>query len=292
MQSSMEQTRSAKFEAQQKQKRKRTAILIVSILLFILIAASALTIAQTVYGIPIFPTFGTETDTDISDPNSLPVGAEFDKNLALILNQADQIPEDLRKLYVRNTETFDFVINYPNRKQYEQNAALTQEEIDSAYPFFLQWDKRWGYTEYCEGFFANTACGPTCLSMVIVGLTHNSAATPRKIADYSEQHGYSIPGTGTAWALMTAGAKAYGIQSKEISLSKSAMVQELQLGHPIICSMKPGDFTQAGHFIVIYAYEDGVFRVHDPNSIVRSEKTWDYDTLKGQISNLWSFSKK
>ena len=56
--------------------------------------------------------------------------------------------------------------------------------------------------------------------------------------------------------------------------------------------MKPGDFTQAGHFIVIYAYEDGVFRVHDPNSIVRSEKTWDYDTLKGQISNLWSFSKK
>ena len=140
MQSPMEQPRSTKFEAQQKQKRKRTAILIVSILLFVLIAASALTIAQTVYGIPIFPTFGIETD--ISDPNSLPVGAEFDKNLALILNQADQIPEDLRKLYVRNTETFDFVINYPNRKQYEQNAALTQEEIDSAYPFFLQWDKR------------------------------------------------------------------------------------------------------------------------------------------------------
>ena len=53
--------------------------------------------------------------------------------------------------------------------------------------------------------------------------------------------------------------------------------------------MAPGDFTDAGHFIVIVRYEDGLFYVHDPNSKKNTEVGWSYETLKTQIKNMWSY---
>lgn len=288
-------TRASQLKQKQKKKKIKIAAISITIIILIALATTAIVIAQTVYNIPIFPVTQTQTaeKTDEEYAKALQtLSAAMDENLKKITSEAAGVPDSLQQLYTRNQETLDFVLDYKNRAQYEKNSSLTQEEIKNDTPHFLQWDKRWGYTTYCDGFFAVTACGPTCLSMVIVGLTHNENATPRIIADYSERNGYSIPGTGTAWKLMTSGAKAYGLHAKELYLDKNIMIQELDLGHPIICALGPGDFTQVGHFIVIYGYKDGQFQIHDPNSILRSEKTWDFDLIKGQILNLWSFSKK
>ena len=51
--------------------------------------------------------------------------------------------------------------------------------------------------------------------------------------------------------------------------------------------MLPGDFTTEGHFIVLYSRTADGYLVRDPNSIARSEKTWTYDRLSGQIAALW-----
>jgi hypothetical protein len=60
---------------------------------------------------------------------------------------------------------------------------------------------------------------------------------------------------------------------------------------PVICSVKPGDFTYSGHFIVLSAInEDGTIQVRDPNSPDNSDKGWDMDVLFPQIKNLWSYS--
>ena len=67
------------------------------------------------------------------------------------------------------------------------------------------------------------------------------------------------------------------------------MSGEVLAGHPIIASMAPGNFTDAGHFIVIVGYENGEFLVNDPNSLINSEKKWSYETLRGQIKNMWSY---
>ena len=48
----------------------------------------------------------------------------------------------------------------------------------------------------------------------------------------------------------------------------------LENGEPVICSMRPGDFTTKGHFIVLVGMEDGKIRVHDPNSAQRSSQLW------------------
>ena len=51
--------------------------------------------------------------------------------------------------------------------------------------------------------------------------------------------------------------------------------------------MLPGDFTTEGHFIVLSGRTADGYQVRDPNSIERSEKTWTYDRLSGQIASLW-----
>ncbi|WP_334137619.1 C39 family peptidase [Muricomes intestini] len=94
----------------------------------------------------------------------------------------------------------------------------------------------------------------------------------------------------TLWSLMTDGVIKLGLHSTELSLDEDRMVQELSQGHPIICSMRPGDFTTKGHFIVLYGYRNGKFLVRDPNSRRNSKKLWSYRKLEPQIKNLWAFS--
>ena len=126
--------------------------------------------------------------------------------------------------------------------------------------------------------------------MVIVGLTGNKKATPYQVAKFAEEKGYYMEGTGTAWSIMTEGAASFGITGEEIPLSKEKIVSCLNAGKPIICSMKPGNFTTEGHFIVLTGTSDGKIKVNDPNSRARS-KLWDYETIEGQIKNLWAFDK-
>ena len=126
--------------------------------------------------------------------------------------------------------------------------------------------------------------------MVISGLTDNQTLTPYRVARFAEKNGYYIEGTGTSWNLMTEGASAFGITGTEIPLSKNAVFSHLENNEPIICSVSPGDFTTAGHFIVLVKTENGQIKVNDPNSRSRS-RLWSYETLEKQIKNLWAFSK-
>ena len=68
------------------------------------------------------------------------------------------------------------------------------------------------------------------------------------------------------------------------------MKTALDHGKLIVCSMRPGDFTTSGHYILLYDYDDTGFCVKDPNRVSNSSRTWDYDTLSPQIKNLWTIS--
>ena len=68
------------------------------------------------------------------------------------------------------------------------------------------------------------------------------------------------------------------------------MKQVLDQGGVLISSMRPGDFTTTGHFILIRGYDQNGFFVNDPNSRRNSEKQWDYETLSGQIKGLWEIT--
>ncbi|MCI9599438.1 MAG: C39 family peptidase [Lachnospiraceae bacterium] len=205
-----------------------------------------------------------------------------------ILEHYEDYPETYLAALANNPEMLDYVKGYLDSHGV-LDAKLTKSEKKEDYPLFIQWDKRWGYASYGTSSIGISGCGPTCLSMVIYGLTENELATPDKVARYSEEQGYYIEGTGTSWELMTDGAAAFGVTGSELSLDESSMKQALDAGHPIICAMRAGDFTAAGHFIMIYGYDKKGFIVNDPNSRTRSEKRWTYEELNGQIKNLWSY---
>ena len=210
-------------------------------------------------------------------------------SLNAVCREAGDAEETLRELVRNNPETAGFVMDYEEKKDLPPAGtvgAVTAGEI----PCLIQWDERWGYQTYGDNMIAVNGCGPTALSMVAAGLTGDSTITPYQTAKFAEQNGYYEGEAGTGWALMTEGAVHFGIYGEEISLSEDSVFSALESGHPVICSMGPGDFTTTGHFIVLTGTEDGKIRVHDPNSVRRSEKLWDYETLESQIVNLWMYT--
>ena len=216
--------------------------------------------------------------------------AKSDSRINKILENYDEYPEVLLEMLSRNSDMTDYVVNY-----LEEKGTVTTNNIGKVkkgeFPLLLQYDTRWGYGKYGDSVIAISGCGPTVISMVIAGLTGNNSITPYDVAKYSEENGYYDLLAGTSWSLFTEGVLEYGIKGTTISLSKSIMISELENGHPIVCSMRKGDFTTTGHIILITGVKDGKFIINDPNSKERSQKLWDYVTLEPQIRNLWSFEK-
>ena len=201
----------------------------------------------------------------------------------------EAIQTRLEELLENNPELQDFVDGYANSDG-SVTGGIDEEEKEEDSPLFLQWDERWGYAPYGDSCIGISGCAPTCLSMVIFSLTRDETATPDALADYAMRHNYYVQGKGTLWSFLTDAGSKYSVQGTELSLDENTMKAELDEGHPIIASMRPGDFTTEGHFIVIYSYDEEGFLVHDPNSRLRSEEEWTFKTLYPQIKNLWAYS--
>ncbi len=206
-----------------------------------------------------------------------------------VYNNISDFPEDMLAALCNNPDMLEFVKGYPSADT-SVIGSISEEDTAERIPLLIQWDTRWGYYPYGDDNVALSGCAPTCLSMVIVGLTGNNNITPAVVAQYATDHDYYLKGTGTVWKIMTEGCVHFGVRGKMIALSRAKVFSELEKGHPIICSMGAGDFTTLGHFIVLAGIKDGKIIVNDPNSKVRSSRLWDYEVLEGQIKNLWAFS--
>ena len=199
-------------------------------------------------------------------------------------------PESLISLVERNPETKDFVLDYPKYKGL-QDIDLSKEVTKGEIPHFLQWDKRWGYETYGSDFLAITGCGPTCLSMVVCGLTGETQWNPYEVAKMAEDNGYYVDGSGSSWDLMSSGAEKLGLTVSNVIFDEEHIRSTLEAGQPIICIMGPGDFTDAGHFLVLTGVDkNGDIILRDPNSVERTNRHWDLQKLMSQMKNLWAYS--
>lgn len=240
----------------------------------------------------ILPADTSDTRRLLKDPEleqQLAVLAAEDEEIAAIYANRGQYPEELLAALAGNPEIAAFVAGYPEAEK-KATDGFSEEELEADNPLLLQWDSRWGYASYGDSNIGIAGCAPTCLSMVILSLTGNSEATPDALADYSMRNGHYVEGIGTAWTLLSDGAEAYGLTVRELGLDEDAMKTCLNRGGLIICSMRPGDFTTSGHFIVIYDYDANGFYVNDPNSMIRSARQWSFGDIKYQIKNIWSYT--
>lgn len=211
--------------------------------------------------------------------------------LVVFLTGRRSIPASVIEFGQKYPEASGFVEDYPKYKDQKQDMDISGEVEQGTIPLFIQWDRRWGYERYGSDLLAITGCGPTCISMVLCGLTGDTAWNPYEVAKFSEEHGYYVPGEGTSWELMTEGAGLLGLDGAYGEVSSSYIYEKLGGGCPLICSMYPGDFTYTGHFIVLTGVDaDGRILVNDPNSRINSEKHWDMEVLLPQIRSVWVYS--
>ncbi|MBQ7774397.1 MAG: C39 family peptidase [Lachnospiraceae bacterium] len=227
-----------------------------------------------------------------------PEKVDFDKlkaghsnSIQSSISRANSLEKEMEALLERNEETKDFVENYTNREDYiGKEIDLSKDVEEGQVPLLMQWDKRWGYESFGDSNIGLAGCGPTCLSMAYLYFTNDLEGNPREIARYCEENGF-YTSAGTSWELWTLGAEAFGLEGAVLPLDENRMKSALDAGQLIVCSMRPGDFTTTGHYILIVGYGDGGFRVNDPNRRSNSEKVWEYDVLDGQIRNLWSIGE-
>ena len=201
-------------------------------------------------------------------------------------------PKGVIELLDKNAETVDFVADYEQKKDNPVADTIGVDLPQGGIPELLQWDERWGYAPYGSSMVAVSGCGPTCMAMVAAGLNQDETITPAKVAAYGTQHGYVDANNDTYWKFMNEAGANWNLKSQSCLLNEEQLSKELSQGHPVICSMGPGDFTKEGHFIVMTGYENGNIKINDPFSIKNTNATWTYAQIKDQVKAMWVFTKK
>ena len=196
----------------------------------------------------------------------------------------------LAELYLRNPDTLEFCRRYYELRLQEPTADLSAYADCEGVPLFLQWDLQWGYFDYGGNLLGLSGCGPTTLAMAAYYFTGDPDMNPLTLAQFALDNGYRQLGNGTLWSFMSEGARQLGLRSRSLGLSEQAMIDALANGELIICNMAPGQFTASGHYILLTGYENGSFTVNDCNSITRSQRSWTYDEICGEILALWAIS--
>lgn len=212
------------------------------------------------------------------------------------LTEADY-PEFIRNAYKTNADFYgeyfearDFYLNYPLKKDNTYEIDISNVDRSNGVPLLLQWDERWGYTEYGVSNCGIGGCGPTSLSMVAYYLTGDAKYTPVYMMELAKEGHHVIPTGGTDWSLFGTGAVELGFKVEQLPNVEKSVARRLEAGIPVVVNVGPGTFTTSGHYMVLVGYEDGKFRINDPNSPEYSSRLWAWDEFQSQVRNFWAIS--
>lgn len=220
-----------------------------------------------------------------------PTKTPEERKLERIYKNSSRYPKDLLPALERNPEILDFAAAYLTSEP-EVKGGISDKESRQKAPLFIQWDERWGYVPYGNSNIGISGCGPTCLSMVLYSITRDKSLTPDFMAKRAMEEGYYVDGEGTSWLFMSDICKDYEVKVSQFPyMSIEEIEKELDAEKLIICAMGPGDFTDAGHFIVIRGHYGNQLVINDPFSRRNSTKTWDYNRIASQIQKCWVYEK-
>lgn len=164
---------------------------------------------------------------------------------------------------------------------------------------YFQTDKRWSLLPYrVPGEMAtvgDSGCGPTSAAMLIETLT-GKTYTPVDACNWSVAHGYKALRQGTYYGYFVPQFKAFNIDCKQLLGSRilnkpdhpiHAQVKKyLSDGYYIIALMGPGLWTDSGHFVVVWDWDDKV-RINDPVSTRDAKVNADPARFRNEVRNYW-----
>ncbi len=166
---------------------------------------------------------------------------------------------------------------------------------------YLQTDPKWKNHNYSakgeKKTIGSSGCGVTAAAMVIATLKDKNI-TPVTTAEWSMAHGYKALNQGTYYTYFVPQFNQYGIKCKQLNSSNlygkssssahTEALNALKRGDWVIAVMGKGHWTQSGHFILLYKYENGYIYVNDPASTKadRIKNTWDL--FAKQVKYMWT----
>ena len=170
------------------------------------------------------------------------------------------------------------------------SVPATSGSMVNGFPYYMQNDSQWGQHPYgSHGTLSSSACGPTSMAMVMK--SYGANVTPVETADWSAANGFR-ESNGTGWGYFKAIGNTIGLDVNQFQGDTGRVKQDLQNGIPVIGSMRPGNFTKGGHFIVFTGMDSrGNIYVNDPSSSVRTGHSWLPEQSLSQAKQFWEITK-
>lgn len=164
---------------------------------------------------------------------------------------------------------------------------------------YLQTDKRWSAQPYRvtgeQSTIRSAGCGPTSAAMVISTLT-GKTVTPKDTCLWSTKHGYKALNQGTYYSYFKPQLAEYGIDCQQLLSARilnkpqhpihDKVKQYLADGYYVIALMGPGTWTNGGHFVLVWNWDDKV-RICDPASTSEKRLNGDPATFKNEVRLYW-----
>ena len=223
--------------------------------------------------------------------------AEISAKITAYNKSGGKVLQGLIKRRAAEKELFD----KPTSSSTAPVLPSTQNAVKFVRPIsYLQTDPKWKNHNYSakgeKKTIGSAGCGVTAAAMVIATLKDKNV-TPVTTAEWSMAHGYKALNQGTYYTYFVPQFKQYGITCRQLNASNlygkssssahTEVLNALKNGNWVIAVMGKGHWTSAGHFILLYKYENGYVYINDPASTKadRTKNTWDL--FAKQVKYMW-----
>lgn len=204
-----------------------------------------------------------------------------------IVSEDENESSELEKADTQENEQFSGVKDSTSTGILGTNGDGSGEYVNN-FPYYNQTEDPWKSVKYGKGTIKSSGCGPTSAAMVLK--SYGVDTTPTDAANYSVNNGFRVDGKGTSWSFFKSINDQAGLNTTQFT-DKEVAKTFLNNNIPVIASMKAGDFTKGGHFVVLSKLNGSQLSVNDPASRTRSAKIWDADYAMNQAKQYWAVDK-
>lgn len=177
----------------------------------------------------------------------------------------------------------------------EQSSLGSTTPRSSQVPLFLQIDKQWKDIPYgTDGSRTMEENGCAIATLAMIGNHYGLGLTPETVQAWA-RNDYYVYLIGTTWDIFADFALWSGLQFRNLENDIDSAIEELEQGHLVVVSVKPGKFTDIGHIMLLTGYKDGKFSINDPNddgSKANNYCWFDAELVAEDSLNFWSYSLK
>lgn len=163
---------------------------------------------------------------------------------------------------------------------------LMLSSVTGPLTYYNQGDARWrDYLYGGQDPLSQYGCGPTVMAMIVTSLT-NIQITPPQMAEWSAANGSWCPQSGSYHKLILDSARAFHLDAQPLKNdTPENMIAALNSGKLLVILVKPGKFTNQGHFLIItQVTPEGKFRIADSGHYENTKVDWDPELVYRELN--------